>query len=293
VRLGIKGIIKYKALNQIFGHFNIVDVESYRECLGYFAASEKIEVSSEKKKLLDMENESIDLLFETDSMFVQDTGKPDTDITRLKITGKNIQKQPVDLEAGAYNLIVVKIKDGFNSADSLRKLNAVLAENKLGARVVAWERASGVIGSMSVIIKTTLFMFVMFLFFVAIIIIVNTLSMTALERTPEIGMMRAVGARKGFIGKMFLGETSMLSFVFGGFGIIVGIILVNVLPLLNVTTDNDMIQLIFGGERLSPVLSMPDILLTILQLAAVTLIAVIYPIKVANGITPLDAVTKD
>ena len=31
-------------------------------------------------------------------------------------------------------------------------------------------------------------------------------SMAALERISEIGMMRAIGARKGFIGKMFLME---------------------------------------------------------------------------------------
>ena len=54
----------------------------------------------------------------------------------------------------------------------------------------------------------------------AIIIIVNTLSMAAIERTSEIGMMRAVGARKGFIRLMFLGETAALSAIFGGAGIV-------------------------------------------------------------------------
>jgi ABC-type antimicrobial peptide transport system permease subunit len=133
----------------------------------------------------------------------------------------------------------------------------------------------------------------MFLFFVAIIIIVNTLSMAAIERTTEIGMMREVGAKKGFISTMFLAETAMLSFVFGGSGILCGIIGVNVLALFGWTSDNDMVQLLFGGDTFHPLLTTVDIGLSIIQLAIVTLIAVVYPTKVAQSITPLDAVTRD
>jgi hypothetical protein len=39
IRFPVKGIIRYGALNQIFGHFCLVDIESYRECLGYFTAA--------------------------------------------------------------------------------------------------------------------------------------------------------------------------------------------------------------------------------------------------------------
>jgi putative ABC transport system permease protein len=133
----------------------------------------------------------------------------------------------------------------------------------------------------------------MFLFFVAIIIIVNTLSMAALERTSEIGMMRAVGAKKGFISNMFVGETAILSGVFGGAGIVTGIIAVKLLTLAHITSDNDMIQLLFGGDTFRPFLSGGDIGVAIFQLAIVTGIAVLYPLKVARGITPLDAISRD
>jgi putative ABC transport system permease protein len=136
-------------------------------------------------------------------------------------------------------------------------------------------------------------MFVMFLFFVAIIIIVNTLSMAALERTTEIGMMRAVGAKKGFISRMFLAETAMLSFVFGGAGITAGIIVVRILAMLNITSANDMVQLLFGGDTFHPLLTVMDLFLTVIQLTIVTLIAVAYPTRVARSITPLDAVQRE
>jgi ABC-type antimicrobial peptide transport system permease subunit len=133
----------------------------------------------------------------------------------------------------------------------------------------------------------------MMLFVVAIIIIVNTLSMAALERTTEIGMMRAVGARKGFISKMFLAETGALSTVFGGAGIVAGAITVKILAALQLTSDNDMVQLFFGGDTFHPLLTGGDFILAIVQLTLVTLIAVVYPVRVARSITPLDAISRD
>jgi ABC-type antimicrobial peptide transport system permease subunit len=159
--------------------------------------------------------------------------------------------------------------------------------------VVTWKKGSGVIGSLAVIIKGILFGFVIFLFVVAVIIIVNTLSMAALERVPEIGMMRAVGAQKSFIRNMFVAETAVLAGIFGGLGIILGAATVFVLPSFHITTQNDMLQLLYGGDVLSPILNGGDILLAIGQLVLVTAASVVYPVHIAKNITPLDAVVRD
>jgi ABC-type antimicrobial peptide transport system permease subunit len=92
---------------------------------------------------------------------------------------------------------------------------------------------------------------------------------------------------------MFIAETAMLSFVFGGLGIVAGIIVVNVLPLFHIQSDNDMLQLLFGGDTFRPFLAVGDVVLGIIQLALVTAIAVVYPMKVARSITPLDAISRD
>ena len=92
---------------------------------------------------------------------------------------------------------------------------------------------------------------------------------------------------------MFTGETAFLSFFFGGTGILAGIIIVYVLAAFHLTAPNDIVQLVYGGEIFRPMLTIPDVLLAILQLALVTIIAVIYPVNVALGITPLDAISRD
>ncbi|MGA1867257.1 MAG: ABC transporter permease [bacterium] len=294
IRLDIKGIVKFRALDTIFGHFNIVDIESYRECLGYFPAALKaVTLPQEKREFLEMQNDHIDMLFTEDSIFKEDIG----DTIKEKIEVKTGQWKPkssgVDLEAGSYNVIFVKLKEGIALHEGLKKINTALVDENLEVRAVSWKKAFGLIGSMATIIKGALFGFVMLLFVVAVIIIINTLTMAALERASEIGMMRAIGARKSFIGSMFLGETALLSFVFGGMGIITGILAVHVIPLFAITSSNDMVQLLFGGDTFAPLLSFSGIILTIFQLFLVIVIAVIYPIKVARSITPLDAIVRD
>jgi len=64
-------------------------------------------------------------------------------------------------------------------------------------------------------------------------------------------------------------------------------------PYLHITTQNDMLQILYGGDTLKPVLYIGDILMAMGQLVLVTLVSVIYPVKVAGGITPLDAIARD
>lgn len=291
VSVGVKGIIKYKALNTFWGHFIIMDIESYRECLGYFSAHEKNgEVPTDRQALLKMDDNDLDSTFGESEMFVAD--KKYQEIKRLTIEDRAV-KEPLDLDAGAYNLVFVKLKNKNDLEKKAAILDEKLKEKKLGVRVVTWKKASGVIGSLALIIKGVLFGFVIFLFLVAVIIIVNTLSMAALERVPEIGMMRAIGAQKSFIRSMFVAETAILSSVFGGLGIILGAITVFVLPAFHITAQNDMAQLLYGGDILNPILNMGDILIAVGQLALVTLVSVIYPVHIAKNIKPIDAIVRD
>lgn len=289
VRFSIKGIIKYRSLNTIFGHFALTDIESYRDCLGYLSAADRAgDISPEEKELLESGNTDIDDMFSGEGIAEQRRGPSPQNRAVAAVPKKPLE---MDIESGAYNMVFVKLKPGIAQSKALKVLNSALKES--GTRAVSWQRASGVIGNMAMIIKGALFLFVMLLFIVAIIIIINTLTMTALERMPEIGMMRAIGAGKGFIGAMFFGETGILSAIFGGAGIAAGVIIVNIIPLMHIKTDNDMLQLLYGGDIFHPVLSVPDIFVTVAQLTLVTLIASAYPVRVAKRITPLDAVSRD
>lgn len=295
IRVGIKGVIKYNALNQLWGHFGLVDIESYRTCLGYISAQDKatLVLSDDEKQLLGGAEVELDNLFSDDGGGIVSNNERRADDSPIVDQTINPVQKPADLDLGTYNLVLVRLKDHSKLDAKVSLVNKQLKESGVSVRAVTWKKAIGTVGSMAVLIRMALIVFVGFLFFVAIIIIVNTLSMAALERTPEIGMMRAVGARKGFISIMFFGETALLSFFFGGIGIVAGYVTVWILALCKFTTENDMVQLLYGGDSFHPFLSGVDITISVVLLSIVTLIAVIYPMLVARSITPLDAIARE
>ncbi len=312
IRLNISGIFRYNALNTIFGNFALVDIESYRQCLGYFLAEENSTtiLSSRDSTLMNLEGENLDNLF-TENMDL-DKGelkkntskgvlktKPMPESKSVLLSDSNLEVKPIekslkkDIDRGAYNLILVLLKPGLNEVKALKEINEKLKADSLHIRAVTWKSALGPVGSIAILIKGALFLFVTFLFIVAVIIIINTLTMAAMERNEELGMMRAIGAQKSFISLMFLSETAMLSILFGGIGIVFGIGTIEILDLLKFSSENDMLQLFFGGDTFKPLLTLGDIGLALIQIALVTAVAVVYPLIQARGITPLDAIGKE
>jgi putative ABC transport system permease protein len=292
IRVPITGVITFKALNKIWGNYCIVDIESFREAHNYVTgADSEVEISAAEKKLLESD--------ELDQFFSSENVVENTNITQESISIKDIQAQTkrqaknYSIDAGSYNIALVKLKKGVSQQKSLRDLNQTFKKNHLKVRAVSWKDSVGTIGSMAATIKVALNIFIIFIFFVAIIVIMNTLSMAALERVAEIGMMRAIGARKGFLRKMYIYETGILSFFGGGWGIIVGIIIIYTLKAANITTTNEFLQLVYGGDKLSPLYTAGDFILGIIELGIVTFLSVLYPLRVVGKIAPLDAITRE
>lgn len=289
MRLPILGEGRYRALNTIWGNFLLMDIRSYRQCLGYFDAEDQSrQLDGKRQQLLEADALDLDALFgEEEALKSWD----DASAPEAGISGESTMVE--DPEAGIYNLVLVRLREGVSPKQGAEILNEVMKDSGLNLRAATWQTALGTVGSMSLIIKSALFLFVLLLFLVAIIIIVNTLSMAALERTAEIGMMRAIGARRSFVSAMFLGETAVLSVVFGGLGIALGALVVLIVPYFEITTKNDLLQLFFGGDAFHPLLLPSDFLLAGAQLLMVTVLAVIYPLHIARAITPLDAISRE
>ncbi len=207
--------------------------------------------------------------------------------TETKVT------RTINYDTAAYNYVSILLKPGQNLNASVARVKQLMKDNDLPVKVLSWKTASGQVAQIADILQAILTVFVVLLFFVAIIIIMNTLSMNALERTEEFGMMRAVGAQKMFITRMFLAETFSLSFVFGRAGLIVGVIVTRIVRSLHIgSAGNQIFELLFGGEVFRPILGPSGIIIGVICLAVVTFCAVLYPVVVARKITPLDAINR-
>ena len=108
--------------------------------------------------------------------------------------------------------------------------------------------------------------------------IMNIMLVSVTERTREIGIRKAVGAKRRDILLQFLVEAAMLSFTGGGIGIIGG-------WLLSVLIS----QIDLGGTKLQAVVS-PDIVVLAVSVSVfIGLASGIYPAMRAARLNPIDA----
>jgi len=292
VRTDIKGIMRYEFLDDYWKFFNILDIETFRECFQWVTNADAAANLSKDTKNLIAREENLDALFNDSTVVAAKSGKAEISTSLKKLKDKSSVAKP-NTDAGAYNVVFVKLKESGKIQERVKDLNAAFKAAGAPARAVTWQAAIGQLGDMAGIIRGALTGFVLFIFFVAVIIIMNTLSMAALERTAELGMMRAVGAPKRFVTVMFLIETASLAVIFGGLGILVGAASVPILKAMHITADNNILQLLFGGKTFAPYLGVTDILVGVIELVLVTGFASVYPIVVAQRITPLDAISRD
>jgi ABC-type lipoprotein release transport system permease subunit len=287
----VVGITRFKSLNSLMGVVSIMDIETYRELFGYYTASDIVEKLPEVQEKL-ISSDEADLFGGGD---IYSGGAGASGITELekKIKAAPTVTRKINFDTAAYNYVSVLLKPGQDINKSISRLRQLMKDNDLPVKVLSWKTASGQVAQISDILQTIIVVFVLLLFFVAIVIIMNTLSMNAMERTEEFGMMRAVGARKGFITRMFLAETFSLASVFGGAGILLGAIATWIVrPLRIGSGGNEIWELVFGGEIFRPSLGLAGVILGIVGLGIVTVLAVLYPVDVARKITPLDAINR-
>ena len=114
----------------------------------------------------------------------------------------------------------------------------------------------------------------------------NTMTVTLLERTKEIGIMRTLGASPRDIKFLFVSESIVVGFLGGVSGIVMGVTLgfaVNIM--LNVAASQ------FGGSSVS-LFSFPLPFLTFIALfsGAVGYLTGIFPARRAAQLNPLDAI---
>jgi len=125
---------------------------------------------------------------------------------------------------------------------------------------------------------------------VAILGMFNTLTIALLERTKEIGLMVALGARNRDMRRLFVYEAILLSVI----GTVVGIIMANVLGRFVNTLMNLMAHR-RGVLRPFELFSSPAwlIITTILFMIIIGLVVVYYPARRAERINPIDALRRE
>ncbi|MHA1691987.1 MAG: ABC transporter permease [Candidatus Heimdallarchaeaceae archaeon] len=211
-------------------------------------------------------------------------------------------------EIGAYRKGITVEQYG----DQLEEFEiAVLVENvdlvdevdkaieELEYRSITLDEAIGQIGTVFDIIGYVLSGFGGIALFVASIGIANTLLMAIYERTREIGVMMAVGAKKVFIGIMFTFEGALLGFMGGILGLLAswgfGRISNNVLHNGIMIGENQILDAYLADYPTFDVSIITPWLagFVIITTTVVAWVASIYPAWKASNLDPIKALRHD
>ncbi|MEM4258952.1 MAG: ABC transporter permease [Candidatus Thermoplasmatota archaeon] len=121
---------------------------------------------------------------------------------------------------------------------------------------------------------------------VASIGIMNTMLTSVMERTREIGIMKAIGATNKDIMTLFIIEGMLLSSIGGIFGIILGIFGAQGLTFIL----SNFFMSMSGSTSLSPVITIPAVLLSVFVSLCVGIFSSLYPAWKAARMSPIEAV---
>ncbi len=118
--------------------------------------------------------------------------------------------------------------------------------------------------------------------------IMNIMLVSVTERTREIGIRKAVGARRGDIMVQFLIESMVLAFAGGVIGILLGVTFANTLGNLMVGAGAFGPRRFFGGEGGS-VVTLSSVLLAFFFAVSVGVFFGMYPANKASRLDPVEA----
>ena len=190
---------------------------------------------------------------------------------------------------GAWHYVLAKAKNPMQTNAIIAELNQKFKEEGLDVFAMDWRKAAYSYSQSVEGIGLVFNILIVILAIVVFIIIMNTMVVSVIERTGEIGTMRAIGAEKKFVRRLFFSETIILTSISSVLGIILAAIIMAIFNSLNITITNSIAKMILGGGllRFSPT---AGIIITTIVIAVLgSVISNLYPVSSALRITPLKA----
>jgi len=295
----LRGIFDFTQRSEYLDQLVFIDAQSLRSLLGMtVGTAEEIPIGEEETSLL--EAESPDSLFEEAMISPASDAAAGAGDDWLRL----LQEDPAANASGGapagnapestvWHFLLVKASDPRRAALLIGELNLWFERDGLAARAIDWKRASAGFGLTADILRLVFTGAILIVAVVAMVIIMNTLVVSVMERTTEIGTMRALGAQKGFVWSMLLAETLTVTVVFGAAGIALGALILGVLNLLHIQATNMFLNALFGGPVLQARLAPLSVLSAVGLIALMGLLAHLYPVWIALRIPPVRAIQSE
>jgi putative ABC transport system permease protein len=266
----VRGIFEPLYYKNVFNYINFIDIGTYSGVYNFTGVAQgSLPAALEKSLAATAQSE--------DSIFAL-AGDTSGSIDTSKLKSEAVS---------GYTMIAVRMKD-HGAAEAF--MSRALGQG-FGVQAARWDEASGFFARISSALQAFIYLATALIFLVVAFIFMNTLIINIVERTGEIGTMRALGGEKRFVRRIFLAETLMLNMAACLAGIVVGLVLILATGRSGLPLPDTVSQFLIGGGTLRLQLSTGPFLVALAVVAAVSIIATLLPIRVATRITPLAAMS--
>ena len=286
--LPITGIYKYPLKNDVLDKIILADSKTVRSLIGIDEIySNEVNIAIEDTSLIDSIDfnvDDMDSLFSEDSdIFVDESFSIDfTDF----IDNEIIQNQS---DITNWHFIVVRLNDESSTNKLINKFNKWAQKNNFPIEAVNWRVAAGPTAQYIFVLRIILLVGIFIILFAGLIVITNTLVINILDRTKEIGTMRALGANKRSIAFLCMSETFILTSVSSILSCFASFIIIFFMRKFPITLNNIFFEQLFGGNKLIPQLTFSSICFGFIVSIIIGLLAWIMPVLEALKILPIKA----
>ena len=286
--LPVSGIYRYPLRNDVLDKIVLADPSTVRSLLGMNEVySNEVEIDTDDTNLID----SIDFNFDDmDSLFAEDT-----DVFVEETSISNIEKifeddsQNIYSDVTNWHFIVVRLQDGINVNSTIRQINRWAKNNGYPIEAVNWRVAAGPTAQYVYWLRIVFLIGVFIVLFAGLIVVTNTLVINVLDRTKEIGTMRALGANKRNIIFLCMSETLILSIISAFLSLFISFFVILIMRKFPITLNNLFFEQLFGGNKLIPELTLSNIGFGFLVSLIIGLTSWIMPVIEALKILPIKA----
>lgn len=286
----LAGIYSYPTSDILLDRIVLTDPDTARALNGYlYGGAEAVKLDEPTQKVLD--GDLLDLFSDaSDSVADPSTNQASASQAVEALAAQAPAAVAKGSLEGAWNFLLVAAP-GVDDSSLLQSLREVFADQNLQIR--NWRETAGGTALVAWFLRWIFNLGLLFIAVVSCLILINSLALSILERTREIGTMRALGAGKDLIGGLIAWETMLVVVGAGLLGIGLGVMACGMLSSLHLRFDNVYLAALFGGKVLDLRVSWQGVGAHVAMSVLLGFAAIVLPIRRALAIDPVKAIARD